>query len=164
MERKRPSTVLLLDDDELFTPASIEPPTLKDVMFPYPHRTPLQDDITRKLLEAIHNGKDCLIESATGTGKTLCLLSACLTAQQSPSEEVRRVFYLTRTHSQMECIVKQFEELGYGRVGFALKQSKKGLCGNEEILELAKHCNYEDFEKICDMAKLHSQEEEEEVQ
>lgn len=45
----------------------------------------------------------------------------------------------------MECIVKQFEELGYSDVRFALRQSKKGMCGNTKIAKLAKHCNYQDF-------------------
>lgn len=53
----------------------------------------------------------------------------------------------------MDCIVKQVEELGYNEVKFALKQSKKGLCGNPKIMELAKYCSYDDFEYICDMSK-----------
>lgn len=45
--------------------------------FPYkPY--PLQVTYMRKVIEALQNGQNALLESPTGTGKTLCLLASAL--------------------------------------------------------------------------------------
>ena len=52
-----------------------------DIIFPYePYQ--LQIDYMQKVVEACGEMKNALLESPTGTGKTLCLLAASLAWQQ----------------------------------------------------------------------------------
>jgi Rad3-related DNA helicase len=119
------------------------------VRFPFDPRHSYQDDITKTILNAIKHNKPCLVESPTGTGKTLCLLTACLSCEEL-YPVVHKVFYLTRTHSQMACIVKQFNSLKDAyNVKFALQQSKKGLCGNPAVLKKGRYYDYEKFDDLC---------------
>lgn len=119
------------------------------VKFPFNPRHPHQDDITKTILNAVKHNKPCLVESPTGTGKTICLLTACLTSM-SLYPVIRKVFYVTRTHSQMACTLKQFNSLKETyNVKFTLQQSKKGFCGNPEVLKKGHYDDYERFENLC---------------
>mgnify|MGYP000921657098 CR=1 FL=1 len=63
---------------------------------------------------------------------------------------VSKVFYITRTHSQMACILRQFNFLKETyNVKFALQQSKKGLCGNPAVLRKGRYYDYERFDHLC---------------
>lgn len=55
------------------------------------------------IMDAISKKKSIIIESPTGTGKTMCLLSATLEAVKQKG--ILRVYYLTRTHTQMDGII-----------------------------------------------------------
>lgn len=50
-----------------------------EVYFPYDPYD-VQNAYMDKVLKAIKDGENALLESPTGTGKTLCLLAAALTA------------------------------------------------------------------------------------
>ena len=46
--------------------------------FPYERPYPCQENYIRSLIKALRFKKNALLESPTGTGKTLCLLSGTL--------------------------------------------------------------------------------------
>lgn len=66
----------------------------------------------RLKIEAIKEKSHGLLESPTGTGKTLCILSACLSAMHS-DPSISRVVYLSRTHNQLNQAVKELELLPF---------------------------------------------------
>jgi len=49
---------------------------------------PCQKDYMRTVIRALHRGENALLESPTGTGKTLCLLCSALAWQR---EQIRRI-------------------------------------------------------------------------
>jgi regulator of telomere elongation helicase 1 len=52
-----------------------------DITFPY-QPYPCQVQYMEKVISACQQGKNALLESPTGTGKTLCLLAASLSWQR----------------------------------------------------------------------------------
>ena len=79
----------------------------------FPCRPYLQQvDIMAALHRAIKKQEHALIESPTGTGKTLCLLVGSLSALVD-SEHRHKVYYLTRTHSQISQVVSELKKTAY---------------------------------------------------
>lgn len=78
-------------------------PELSNVFFPFaPYAQ--QIDIVRAIQSAIKSKQNALIESPTGTGKTLCLLIGSLSSLID--EDCRKkIYYLTRTHSQISQVI-----------------------------------------------------------
>jgi len=79
-----------------------------DVYFPFlPYDC--QKDYMSKVISALQRGENALLESPTGTGKTLALLCSALSWLQAerlklvgkPNEELPRLIYCSRTHSQL---------------------------------------------------------------
>jgi regulator of telomere elongation helicase 1 len=54
-----------------------------DVSFPFKKPYTCQIDIMKRIIECVSNGVNGLIESPTGTGKTLSILCASIAALQS---------------------------------------------------------------------------------
>ena len=52
---------------------------IPDFCFPYQPPYPIQIDFMKKVYEACETKQNALLESPTGTGKTLCLLCGSLT-------------------------------------------------------------------------------------
>lgn len=75
-------------------------PSLSNTFFPY-EPYPEQLEIVRNIQEAIKNREHSLIESPTGTGKTLCLLIGVFSGLMTEEKAKKKIFYLTRTHSQI---------------------------------------------------------------
>lgn len=71
-----------------------------DIMFPYQSNVNQKSYMTH-FLQAIKSNSNALLESPTGTGKTMALISAVCGYLQSNSEEKIQVFYASRTHSQL---------------------------------------------------------------
>ena len=69
--------------------------------------------LIQKVNESIKEGKNVLVESPTGTGKTLCMLVASLSSLCSITNsgssaylsKVPKIYYLTRTHSQITQVI-----------------------------------------------------------
>ncbi|MCQ2079355.1 MAG: ATP-dependent DNA helicase [archaeon] len=68
--------------------------------FPYPYR-PGQEDIVRLVRASVHDGQQLVLESGTGTGKTVVSLCAAL---EGCTDSRRKVIFLTRTKSQQRQI------------------------------------------------------------
>ncbi|CAF3501536.1 unnamed protein product [Rotaria socialis] len=121
------------------------------VDFPYtPY--PCQIAMLARIIKALQQSKNCLLESPTGTGKTLTLLCASLAWQQKEIEQFRmstpfienkdnateaqtkptpvsRIFYCTRTHKQLEQIAKQLNNTVYkDKIRMTLLSSRDNYC------------------------------------
>lgn len=105
-----------------------------DVHFPF---TPYENQKTymETAMKALHNAENALLESPTGTGKTLCLLCSTLawqleqrshlntnntngdgnininintdSASSGQTKKVPTIIYASRTHSQLSQVVKE---------------------------------------------------------
>jgi DNA excision repair protein ERCC-2 len=71
-------------------------------LFPYKPR-PSQVEIVRAVQDAMDRGKHLVMESGTGTGKTICSLVGAL---QHAKANKKKVLYLTRTISQSDQVMK----------------------------------------------------------
>lgn len=74
---------------------------------PYPPR-PGQRELVDVLARAVRRGGHAIVESGTGTGKTVSALAAALPAAQDLG---KRVLYLTRTNAQERQVVLEFREV-----------------------------------------------------
>lgn len=74
---------------------------------PYPPR-PGQRELVAVLERAVRRGGHAVVESGTGTGKTVSALAAALPAAQDLG---KRVLYLTRTNAQERQVVVEFRQV-----------------------------------------------------
>jgi len=111
---------------------------------------PCQTDYMNKVITALHHGENALLESPTGTGKTLCLLCSALAWQRqqvtlaqpsdAPSDNSAgrtarppTIVYASRTHSQLSQVVHELRNTRY-RPSHAVLASREQLCVNEHVL------------------------------
>jgi Rad3-related DNA helicase len=105
-----------------------------NVYFPYPPYS-CQIDFISKILNSLKNKTNALLESPTGTGKTLCLLTSVFAwmntqmvddfsvisksvgsfkkSEESGTSNIKRVYYCSRTHSQLKQVVKELKMTVY---------------------------------------------------
>jgi regulator of telomere elongation helicase 1 len=74
--------------------------------------------LMRHAAAALVTGRHALLESPTGTGKTLALLSVCLATQWARMDTKatrdgtayhQRVVYVSRTHAQLDQVTKELK-------------------------------------------------------
>ena len=124
-----------------------------EVHFPF-QPCPCQTAHMEKVLDALSRGENALLESPTGTGKTLCLLCATLAWQrhqvkslnqsqtipsQQPMEEPPRpvsgapvVVHASRTHSQLSQVVRELRATCH-RPLHAVLGSREQFCVNPKV-------------------------------
>ena len=96
-------------------------------LFPYAPR-PHQADLVAALHDAVQRGGHAVVESGTGTGKTVCALAAAL-----PSG--RRVLYLVRTNAQARQVLVEYRRLAAkGPLGTVVAlQGRQHLCPLRDV-------------------------------
>ncbi|KAK7200228.1 helicase [Novymonas esmeraldas] len=125
------------------------------VSFPFdPY--PAQLEFMRGVMECLRHGHNGLLESPTGTGKTLCLLCSTLgwlaatshgTVQRhaldsslQPSRgaaAAHKVVYCSRTHAQLTQVVRELKRTTYAqRFTMAVLGSREHMCVNSEVTRL----------------------------
>ncbi len=86
------------------------------VLFPYVPRGE-QKELIQFIRSSVADRKHAVIESGTGTGKTICSLTGVLEDQVYHGF---KVVYLTRTKSQQKQVMKEMREINKRRKVFAV--------------------------------------------
>ena len=120
-----------------------------EIYFPY---EPYENQILymKKVIEALQTNGMAGLESPTGTGKTLCLLCACLgylkhlrdeliqdkkeENGQDKQEEMNQpvIYYTSRTHAQITNVIKELRKTVYRPIN-AVISSREQSCVNDFI-------------------------------
>jgi len=101
---------------------------------------PCQKDYMASVLKALHLSENCLLESPTGTGKTLCLLCSTLAwqiqhvrSQPEGSTPTRNtIVYASRTHSQLSQVARELKNTRY-RPKHTVVASREQLCIHDKV-------------------------------
>jgi Rad3-related DNA helicase len=96
------------------------------VRFPFKDPHPAQRLLMSATVTALQSQKHALLESPTGTGKTIALLSAMLGYFEA-EPGFARIYYTSRTHSQLAQVVRELKRLSYFPK-MAVCASRKHLC------------------------------------
>lgn len=98
-------------------------------LFPYRPR-PGQREMVEDIAAAVRSKQHIIIESGTGTGKTICALVGCLSASLDSG---KKILYLTRTNSQQQQVLKELRRINEIRSVYGL-----GLQGRQSTCPLAR--------------------------
>lgn len=115
-------------------------------LFPYSPR-PNQKKIVDLVSGAIKNQSHLILESGTGTGKTVCALVGCL---HEILKDGRKIVYLTRTNSQQRQVIEELRSISARRPVFGV-----GIQGRHSTCPLIRRDpdlrggNPEELSKLC---------------
>ncbi|KAL6267626.1 hypothetical protein P5V15_000701, partial [Pogonomyrmex californicus] len=93
--------------------------------------------VMNSLIVGCNKEQNCLLESPTGSGKTLALLCGALAWQQQysvkllvyyRSRKVPKIFYGTRTHKQIEQVIREFKKTAYRHKRMTILSSRDHTC------------------------------------
>ena len=95
-------------------------------VFPYVPRGQ-QTELISLITEAVLSGRPAVVESGTGTGKTVCSLTAAIDAQ---AELGNKIIYLTRTRSQQKQVMTELRAINAGKnfFGIAVQGRNASTC------------------------------------
>ena len=107
-----------------------------------------QESLVDAILDTLDGLHNAALESPTGTGKTLVILATVMrwiatyfwrdVETNEWKEPPPRVFYLTRTHDQLDQVIDTFriliKHLGFGAFNMVRLASRKYLCINDDVL------------------------------
>ena len=108
--------------------------------FPY-EPYPCQLDFMRAVVSSLDSKRVGLLESPTGTGKTLCLLCAATAWQAARRADGTlppggaQIVYASRTHSQLSQVAKEMKKAGVAATCATLG-SREQLCVHERVSQL----------------------------
>ncbi len=106
-------------------------PLLSGVTASFPHDPyPQQIEYMKSVVDACESGRNAMLESPTGTGKTMALLCAALSWQKKKAEEDKgghTIFYASRTHAQLAQVRQELKKSVYRPVNSVLA-SKERCC------------------------------------
>ena len=98
----------------------------------------IQREYIECVVKAASNKQNALLESPTGTGKTLSLLCSSLAWQQSSSAETV-IYYTSRTHIQLSQAAKEMKKTAYSGVPAVVLASRTHMCLNDEVRQHQGH-------------------------
>lgn len=107
-----------------------------EVYFPY-NAYGVQRHYVSSAVKAVLNGENALLESPTGTGKTLCLLTATLAALrhlQTTQGSNSRIIYCSRIFTQLSQVSSEILKTAYVPKGVTIS-SKNNLCFNKKLID-----------------------------
>ena len=122
-------------------------------LFPYEPR-PMQEQIVDYITANIEKGRPVVIESGTGTGKTVCSLAAVLPFAKNTG---RKVFYLTRTQSQQKQVMLELQQISkqMSVFGLALQGRASGTCPYMADNRDLATATPEEMSRLCVKLKKH---------
>jgi DNA excision repair protein ERCC-2 len=128
--------------------------------FPYGERK-FQNDIMQDILSVLVNKEHLLMESGTGTGKTISTLAPSVAFALTNG---KRILYLTRTNSQqtqvileMRAIISHIEDQGHmlpeGRIPAIGLQGRKNMCCMVGVDPEFEESTSEELSRLCNRLK-----------
>jgi Rad3-related DNA helicase len=108
------------------------------INFPYKEPYQAQRAIMANALAAFSKHQNALLESPTGTGKSLALLASALAYQShiaeslSPEVPPIRIWYTSRTHTQLRQLVSELKRLPY-TPRMTILASRRHFCLYEKV-------------------------------
>ena len=108
-----------------------------NLLFPFePYET--QKKYMKTLLQAFSNKKNSILESPTGTGKTLVLLTsslAYLENERKNGNKDLKILYLSRTHYQLKQVIDELKNCAY-KPKMSILGGREHLCTNKDLRKL----------------------------
>uniref|UniRef100_A0A8C1TCG5 DNA 5'-3' helicase n=1 Tax=Cyprinus carpio TaxID=7962 RepID=A0A8C1TCG5_CYPCA len=116
---------------------------------------PSQLAMMNSIIRGLNNGQHCLLESPTGSGKSLALLCSALAWQQaqfagektvekskdndkdkegSGRKKIPKIFFGTRTHKQITQIARELKRTLYSTVPMTILSSRDHTCVHPEVV------------------------------
>src|SRR4030065_2464297 len=93
--------------------------------FPYSPR-PGQERLMRAIGSACEDRAHLVVESGTGTGKTVCALTACAEFSKSRG---KKLLYVTRTNSQQKQVMLELRQISERMKVFGVAlQGRRNMC------------------------------------
>jgi len=123
-------------------------------LFPYTPRAS-QKEFVEFVDRCVREGIPCVIESGTGTGKTICSLAGAL---PYALEKGKKIVYLTRTSSQQKQAILELRKISAVRKIFAMGIQGRGVSTCPKILsdpELISG-SPDELSRLCSEFKDHS--------
>ncbi len=120
------------------------------VIFPYSPR-PGQDRLSGLVSSACSDRAHLVVESGTGTGKTVCALSACV---EFCKNRGKKILYVTRTNSQQKQVMVELRQIAEREKVFGVAlQGRKNMCPLARIDSELSQGNPEELSKVCSEKK-----------
>jgi DNA excision repair protein ERCC-2 len=124
-------------------------------LFPYTPR-PHQVELVQAISANVRSGAHLVIESGTGTGKTICALSGTL---QSALDKGKKAIYLTRTNSQQRQVMLELRKINNLRPVFGVGlQGRQSTCPLIQRDPELRSGSPEELSKLCAERKARSRE------
>ncbi|MEN2498399.1 MAG: Regulator of telomere elongation helicase 1, variant 2 [Marteilia pararefringens] len=103
----------------------------------------VQKKIVERIIYSLNQKKNILIESPTGTGKTLSLLCSTLAWLRSAKVQNNwpkppKIIYATRTHSQISQLIGEIKKTAYSDMKICFLASREQLCINDRVMNREK--------------------------
>lgn len=119
--------------------------------FPYSPR-PFQEGIISFISDSVSSGRSAVIESGTGTGKTICALAGVLPFAKSTE---KKVVFLTRTKSQQKQVITELREISkkWDVFGIAVQGRSINTCPMMSENKEFKSGTPEEMSKLCTQLK-----------
>lgn len=119
-------------------------------IFPYSPRTG-QERLMQTIASACETRTHAIVESGTGTGKTVCALTACLEQCRARG---KKLLYLTRTNSQQRQVMLELRMISERHKVFGVAlQGRRNMCPLAATDEELSQGNPEELSKVCSERK-----------